>query len=54
MLLHGLEGIMGKDWLQVFDKAAVKITIVETTGHRQHVSLELIDRSELPPSELSA
>ena len=41
------------DPVQVFDKVAVKIAVVETTGHRQHVSLELIDRSQLPPSELS-
>ncbi len=38
--------------VQIFDKAAVKISIVEGTGHRQHLSLELIDRSELPPEEI--
>ena len=36
---------------QVFDKVAVRITIVEGTGHRRHLSLELIERSELPASE---
>jgi len=38
--------------MQIFDKVAVKITIVEGTGHRQHLSLDLIDRSLLPPGEL--
>jgi hypothetical protein len=38
--------------MQIFDKVAVKITIVEGTGHRQHLSLELIDRSQLPAAEI--
>ena len=35
----------------VFDKAAVKISVEETFGHRRHLQLKLVDRSELPPSE---
>ena len=35
----------------VFDKAAVRITVEETFGHRRHLQLTLVDRSELPASE---
>ena len=35
----------------VFDKAAVKISVEETFGHRRHLQLTLVDRSELPASE---
>ena len=35
----------------VFDKAAVKITVEETFGHRRHLQLSLVDRDELPVSE---
>ena len=35
----------------VFDKAAVRITVEETFGHRRHLQLTLVDRSELPVSE---
>lgn len=35
----------------VFDKAAVRISVEETFGHRRHLQLTLVDRSELPVSE---
>lgn len=35
----------------VFDKAAVQISIVEGTGHRRQLLLQLVDRSMLPESE---
>ncbi|KAL3151102.1 hypothetical protein ABBQ38_012969 [Trebouxia sp. C0009 RCD-2024] len=35
----------------VFDKAAVKISVEETFGHRRHLKLLLVDRSELPVTE---
>ena len=35
----------------VFDKAAVKISVEETFGHRRHLQLSLVERDELPISE---
>ena len=35
----------------VFDKAAVRISVEETFGHRRHLQLMLVDRNELPVSE---
>lgn len=35
----------------VFDKAAVRISVEETFGHRRHLQLMLVDRSELPVTE---
>lgn len=40
--------------MQIFDKAAVRISVVEGAGHRRSLQLELIDRSELPASELAS
>ena len=38
--------------LQIYDKAAVRITIVEGTGHRRRLQLELVNREDLPATEL--
>ncbi len=38
--------------LQIFDKVAVRISIVESTGHRRQLHLDLINRDELPATEL--
>lgn len=41
----------GRRSYTVFDKAAVKISVEETFGHRRHLKLLLVDRSELPVTE---
>ena len=41
----------GRRSYTVFDKAAVKISVEETFGHRRHLQLMLVDRSELPVTE---
>ena len=41
----------GRRSYTVFDKAAVKISVEETFGHRRHLQLLLVDRSELPVTE---
>ena len=41
----------GRRSYTVFDKAAVKISVEETFGHRRHLQLSLVERSELPPGE---
>lgn len=41
----------GRRSYTVFDKAAVRISVEETFGHRRHLQLMLVDRSELPASE---
>ncbi|DBA70092.1 TPA: hypothetical protein ACH3X2_012255 [Trebouxia sp. C0005] len=46
--------VMSKDGRRsytVFDKAAVRISVEETFGHRRHLQLMLVDRSTLPVSE---
>lgn len=46
--------VMSKDGRRsytVFDKAAVRISVEETFGHRRHLQLTLVDRSELPVNE---
>lgn len=41
----------GRRSYTVFDKTAVKISVEETFGHRRHLQLSLVERSELPISE---
>ena len=41
----------GRRSYTVFDKAAVRISVEETFGHRRHLQLMLVDRSTLPVSE---
>ena len=41
----------GRRSYTVFDKAAVRISVEETFGHRRHLQLMLVDRSELPVTE---
>lgn len=41
----------GRRSYTVFDKAAVKISVEETFGHRRHLQLSLVERNELPVSE---
>ena len=38
--------------MQIFDRVAVRIAIVEGTGHRRQLHLELIDRAQLAAAEL--
>ena len=40
--------------IRIFDKAAVRISIVEGTGHRRQLLLQLVEQSLLPPSELAS
>ena len=40
--------------IRVFDKAAVRISVVEGTGHRRQLLLQLVDRAELPRAELAS
>ena len=40
--------------IRVFDKAAVRISVVEGAGHRRQLLLQLVDRAALPPSELAS
>ena len=40
--------------IRVFDKAAVRISVVEGTGHRRQLLLQLVDRAELPHAELAS
>eukprot|EP00891_Asterochloris_glomerata_P009424 jgi/Astpho2/9424/Aster-01685 len=42
----------GRLQFTIFDKAAVRICIEETFGHRRQLQLSLVDRSSLPASEL--
>ena len=42
----------GRLQFTIFDKAAVRICIEETFGHRRQLQLSLVDRSDLPASEL--
>ena len=41
----------GRRSYTVFDKAAVRISVEETFGHRRHLQLMLVDRNELPVTE---
>lgn len=41
----------GRRSYTVFDKAAVRISVEETFGHRRHLQLMLVDRAELPVTE---
>ena len=40
--------------IRVFDKAAVRISVVEGTGHRRQLLLQLVDRADLPHAELAS
>ena len=42
----------GRQVYTVFDKAAVRISIVVGAAHRRQLSLEWVDRDHLPASEL--
>lgn len=44
----------GQEAFTVFDKIAVKISIVVGAAYRRQLSLEWIDRKHLPDSELMA
>ena len=44
----------GKVRISVFDKAAVRISVVEGAGHRRQLLLQLVERALLPPSELAS
>ncbi|CAL5222204.1 g4534 [Coccomyxa viridis] len=44
----------GKVQIKIFDKAAVRISVVEGTGHRRQLLLQLVDRALLPQSELAS
>ena len=44
----------GKIQIRIFDKAAVRITVVEGAGHRRQLLLQLEDRGLLPQSELAS
>lgn len=44
----------GKICIRIFDKAAVRIAVVEGTGHRRQLLLQLVDRDVLPQSELAS
>lgn len=44
----------GRVRIRVFDKAAVRISVVEGAGHRRQLLLQLVDRAALPPSELAS
>ena len=43
----------GRVRIRVFDKAAVRISVVEGAGHRRQLLLQLVDCAALPPSELA-
>ncbi len=44
----------GRMRIRVFDKAAVRISVVEGVSRCRQLLLQMVDRAALPPSELAS